>query len=118
MNFLTVPRINVEEPDKDMTDERLEVAVQFTDELVKLGMIQLPPSPAQIKAIKPGQPGEWRILGDKKRGGQNEAIGQDPVYLNQPDTVLPHMYLADTVPSATRASSSINFQRQRKAAIT
>ncbi len=27
-----------------------------------------------------------------KRGGQNEAIGKDPVYLNRPATVLPHMY--------------------------
>jgi hypothetical protein len=99
MNFLAVPRNNVAEPDKDMTSEQLDVAVQFTDELVKLGVLCLPPSPAEIKAItplfclpKPGQPGEWRILGDMKRGGQNEAIGKDPVYLNRPDTVLPHMY--------------------------
>jgi hypothetical protein len=27
-----------------------------------------------------------------KKGGQNEAVGKDPVYLNRPGTVLPHMY--------------------------
>jgi hypothetical protein len=66
MNFLTVPRNNVEEPDQEMTGDQLEVAVQFTDELVKLGVLRLPPSFAAIKAITPlfclpmpGQPGEW-----------------------------------------------------------
>jgi hypothetical protein len=68
MNFLTVPRNNVEKPDKDMTDDQLEEAVQFIDKLVKLGVIRLLPTPAEIKAItplfflhKPGQPGQWRI---------------------------------------------------------
>lgn len=27
-----------------------------------------------------------------KDGGQNEAIGSDPVYLPRVDTILPHMY--------------------------
>ena len=65
MNFLKVPRNNVSEPDKDMTDDQVEVAVQFTDELMRLGVLCLPPSPAEIKVItpllcspKPGQPGE------------------------------------------------------------
>jgi hypothetical protein len=29
MNFLTVPKNNVKEPDKDMTGDQLELAVQF-----------------------------------------------------------------------------------------
>jgi hypothetical protein len=54
MNFLTVPRNSFTEPDKDMTGDQLEVAVQFTNELVmKLGVLRLAPSPADIKAITP-----------------------------------------------------------------
>jgi hypothetical protein len=93
---LTALRNNVAEPKKDMTGDQLEVAIQCTDELVKLGVLHLSPSPAEIKAImplfclpKPGQPGKWRNM---ERGGQNKAIGKDSVYLNRPDTVLPHMY--------------------------
>jgi hypothetical protein len=85
---------------------------------VKLGVLRLPPSPAEIKAItslfclpKLGQPGEWRILRDTKRGGQNEAIGKNAVYLNQLDTVLPHMYSG-----GYSADSTINFQRQKRTA--
>ena len=125
MNFLKVPRNNVAEPDKGMTDEQLEVAIQFTDELVKLGVLRLPPSPAEIKAItplfclpKPGQPGEWRVLGDMKLGGQNEAIGKDPVYLNRPDTVLPHMYSGGYSAVGDASKFFTNFQRQKRTVST
>jgi hypothetical protein len=74
-----------------MTGDQLE----FTDELVKLGVLRFLPSPTEITAItplfylpKPGQPGNCRILGDMKRDGQNKAIGKDLVYLNQPDNSI------------------------------
>jgi hypothetical protein len=50
MNYLTIPRNNVSEPDKDMTDDRLEVAVQFTGELVTLGDLRLPSTAECVKA--------------------------------------------------------------------
>jgi hypothetical protein len=36
-----------------MTGDQLEVAAQLTDELVKVGVLLLSPSPAEIKAITP-----------------------------------------------------------------
>jgi hypothetical protein len=39
-----------------------------------------------------GQPGQWRVIADMKKGGQNQAIDRGPVYLPRVDTILPHMY--------------------------
>jgi hypothetical protein len=44
-----------------------------------------------------------------KKGGQNQAIGRDPVYLSRLDTILPHMYTGgwSTVVDASKFFLSI-----------
>jgi hypothetical protein len=73
MNFLgdLVPLI---QPNSDMTDEQLATAEEFLLELVALGVLEevdsdfvLTNSPI-FCLPKPGQPGQWRVLADMKKG--------------------------------------------------
>jgi hypothetical protein len=41
---------------------------------------------------KEGQPGEWRVIADMLRGGQNECMGNDPVFLPRTAHILDQMY--------------------------
>ena len=41
---------------------------------------------------KEGQPGEWRVIADMLRGGQNEFMGNDPVFLPMTAHILDQMY--------------------------
>ena len=41
---------------------------------------------------KEGQPGEWRVIADMLRGGQNECSAHDPVYLPRTTHILSQMY--------------------------
>jgi hypothetical protein len=41
---------------------------------------------------KPRQPGQWRILSDMRRGGQNEAIGSDPTIFPKSGMILEQLY--------------------------
>jgi hypothetical protein len=41
---------------------------------------------------KPGQPGQWRILSDMKRGGQNAAVGLDPTVFPKSGMILDQLY--------------------------
>jgi len=98
MNFLKEPRTGLT-PDAKMTAEQREIAGEFVDELIAMGIIRLAPDDDPIKANcplfcvpKPGQPGQWRVIADCKKGGQNEAMGADPVYLPQAHQILRQMY--------------------------
>ena len=97
MNFLEPPKAGIF-LNSDMTDDQRATAVEFVEELMSLGVL-IPADPEEIVTTcplfilpKPGQPGQWRVLADMKKGGQNEVVGKDPVYLNRPSTVLPHLY--------------------------
>jgi hypothetical protein len=41
---------------------------------------------------KPGQPGQWRVLSDMKRGGQNKCIGVDPTVFPKTGVILDQLY--------------------------
>jgi hypothetical protein len=41
---------------------------------------------------KPGQPGQWRVLSDMKRGGQNSGIGPDPTVFPKTGVILDQLY--------------------------
>jgi len=97
MNFLRDPRLGLA-PNSKLTDEQQIVAGEFADELVALHALELAPAddPALANCPlfvvpKPGQPGQWRIIADCKKGGQNESMGPDPVYLTQAPVVLQQM---------------------------
>ena len=41
---------------------------------------------------KPGQPGQYRCIADMLAGGQNEAVGNDPVILLRASHIIDEMY--------------------------
>jgi hypothetical protein len=99
MNFLKEPEHRLSE-NAEYTPEMLQAAIEFINELIQLGSVERCPEDDPLVANaplfvvpKPGtEPIQWRIISDMKRGGQNDAIGKDPVYLPRVDTILPHLY--------------------------
>jgi hypothetical protein len=97
MNFLCEPRHELT-PNSDMEEEQIVIAEEFLDKLVDLGVLA-EVEPGEIVANgplfclpKPGQPGQWRILSDMRRGGQNEAIGADPTVFLKAGVILEQLY--------------------------
>jgi hypothetical protein len=97
MNFLEPPVSGVV-LNSAMTDEQCGTAIEFVEELCQLGVLQ-EAEPDEVLTNCPlfilpkaGQPGEWRVLADMKKGGQNKAVGRDLVFLNRPSMVLPQLY--------------------------
>ncbi|CAJ1946038.1 unnamed protein product [Cylindrotheca closterium] len=82
-----------------MDEEMLEAAVQFVDELVELGVLPsidegltvLTNAPLFVVG-KDGQPGQWRVIADMLRGGQNDCVGQDPVFMPRIAHIVDQMY--------------------------
>lgn len=98
MNFLEEPDHCIHE-NGEMDDDQRQVASEFVDELINLGVLRRPPPGVKIKTTtplfvlpKPGQPGQWRVIANMKEGGQNEKAANDPVYLNRPVHILDQMY--------------------------
>jgi hypothetical protein len=98
MNFLTEPTAGVKE-NSPMTEEQVDIAAEFIDELWSIGVFELIPDECEMKAnaplfavAKPGQPGQWRIIADMKSGGQNEHIGRDPTHLPRARGILERLY--------------------------
>jgi hypothetical protein len=97
MNFLKTPSAEVTD-NSEMDDEQICIAEEFINGLVKLGVLMAIP-PEEMLANgplfcvpKPGQPGQWRIIADMKRGGQNSTIGADPMVFPKTGTILDQMY--------------------------
>ena len=95
MNFLSIPSGPLE-LNSEFDEEQLQVAEEFFAELESLGVLLPLPEGMTLEANcplfvvpKPGQPGQWRVIADMKRGGQNAHIGQDPVHLPRASDILP-----------------------------
>jgi hypothetical protein len=99
MNFLTPPKELIT-PNSEMTAEQVTIAEEFVEELVSLGvLIRVQPGEMVTNGPlfclpKPGQPGQWRILSDMRRGGQNETIGADPTVFPKSGVILDQLYTA------------------------
>jgi hypothetical protein len=97
MNFLVPPRSEIT-PNSDMDEDQICIAEEFVDELVALGILVEVPEGEMVAngplfcLSKPGQPGQWRILSDMRRGGQNKAIGSDPTVFPKSSTILDQLY--------------------------
>ena len=98
MNFLVEPAEHLT-ANGEMTAEQLEIAIEFVDELLALGVLEESPDDDPVRATCPlfvlpktGQPGQWRIIANAKAGGQNACVGSDPVVLPSADYVLRQMY--------------------------
>jgi hypothetical protein len=97
MNFLTEPP-HIISLNSAMTLEQEDVAEAFLQELVGLGVfLEVDADFVVVNAPmfclpKLGQPGEWRILADMKRGGQNACVGADPTVFPRSLFILDQMY--------------------------
>lgn len=98
MNFLMEPTKGIS-PNAPMTEEQMDIAVEFIDELWQIGVFKEVPEGCELKANaplfnvpKPGQPRQWRVITDMKNGGQNDHIGKDPVHVPQARGILERLY--------------------------
>ena len=97
-NFLATPPSTLT-PNSKMDKSGLQAAAAFVDELLDSGVICSLEEGMNIVANAPlfvvpkeGQPGQWRIIADMEKGGQNECIGSDPVFLPRTGHILEEMY--------------------------
>lgn len=118
MNFLRPPD-SVITPNSPMDDEQLQVAGAFVDELVDMKIIRPPPPGRPTLATTPlflvikahiVSIGLWRVIADCKAGGQNSAVGIDPMILNRPRHILEQMYTGGY--SAVTDASKFFYQFQ------
>jgi hypothetical protein len=81
-----------------MTADQLAIAEEFIVELVSLGVLievdgeYLKTNAPTFCLPKPGQPGQWRVLADMKKGRQNEAMAADPTVFPKTLYILHQMY--------------------------
>ena len=95
--FLTKPTPTIL-PNAEMDESGLSAATEFVEELIQLGVLRegegievLSNAPLFVVA-KAGQPGQWRVIADMKKGGQNDAIGADPCFLPRANHILEELY--------------------------
>jgi hypothetical protein len=97
MNFIKRPPQETT-LNSEMADEQIAIAEEFIKELVSLGvLIQVQPGKMVANGPlfclpKPGQPGQWRVLSDMKRSGQNKCIGSDPTIFPKTGVILDQLY--------------------------
>jgi hypothetical protein len=98
MNFLEDPPEGIHE-NSQMDEQGLKAAAQFVDELLSLGAVATEEEGYRVLATaplflvdKPGQPGQYRVIADMLRGGQNACIGNDPVVLTGSSHILDRLY--------------------------
>ena len=68
-------------PNANMDDEQLQVATEFVDELIKLGIVSQLADRVSILCNAPmfvvpkeGQPHQWRVIADMLRGGKINVL--------------------------------------------
>jgi hypothetical protein len=98
MNFLHTPQKGAA-PNSPMDPEQLRIAVEFVEELIELGVLAPKPKDTNLHSTTPlfclakaGQPGQWRVIANCRTGGQNDAVGSDPVILPRINHILPRLY--------------------------
>jgi hypothetical protein len=76
-----------------------KAAADFVDELLSLGVVREIETGRSILSNAPlfvvpkeGQEGQWRVIADMLRGGQNACVGQDPVFMPRVSHILDQMY--------------------------
>ena len=100
MNFLKQEPQAMIDDNAPMDAEQTRVAAEFVEALLDLGVVQTPREGRQVLSTAPlfvvpkeGQEGQWRVIADMLRGGQNECIAGDPVFLPRISHILDQMYL-------------------------
>jgi len=85
MNLASTPPLHLSD-NPTYTQQEQKVAAEFVEELIQLGVVEevleneslLMNGPLSV-IPKPNQPGQFRVISDMRRGGQNKYIGTDPV---------------------------------------
>eukprot|EP00957_Ditylum_brightwellii_P057057 4324380-Ditylum_brightwellii.AAC.1 len=79
-----------------MNEEQLDTVAEFVDKLLELGPLAVMPEGENmlrngpLKIVpKPGQSGQWRVLSDMQKGGQNDHIADDLIHYPQIPDILP-----------------------------
>jgi hypothetical protein len=100
MNFLKLPEPNIQ-PNANMDAKQLQVGADFVDELLELKVLGALEGKNDLEILlnaplfivpKEGQEGQWRVIADMLRGGQNMCIGNDPVILPRISHIIDLMY--------------------------
>ncbi len=97
MNFLRNPEAKVTS-NADLTEAQIVIAEELVKKLVALGvLIMVKPGEMVTNGLlfclpKPGQPGQWRIMSDMRRGGQNSVVGSDPTVFPKSGAILDQLY--------------------------
>jgi hypothetical protein len=98
MNFLIEPTACIHD-NTPMDSEQIDVAAAFVDELLELKIVKLVGEGKEVLTTAPlftvpkeGQEGEWRVIADMLRGGQNSCIAPDPCVLPRQSHILDQMY--------------------------
>jgi hypothetical protein len=100
MNFLKLPVPNIQ-PNATMDEEQLRVGADFVNELLDLKVLGRLEGEEDLEILlnaplfivpKEGQEGQWRVIADMLRGGQNMCIGNDPVILPRISHIVDLMY--------------------------
>jgi hypothetical protein len=95
MNFLAEPPPGLV-ANSEMTEQQLETGAEFVDELIALGVLQIPLEPLlnsfPLFLVEKVVQEQWRCIADGKSGGQNDVCSSDPVHLGSPDDILPFLY--------------------------
>jgi hypothetical protein len=80
MNFLVQPESCIHD-NAPMDQEQLDVAAAFVDKLLELKIVRLMDDGKEVLANSPlftvpkeGQEGQWRVVADLLRGGQNSIL--------------------------------------------
>ncbi|CAJ1948036.1 unnamed protein product [Cylindrotheca closterium] len=97
-NFVKDPSPCIQ-PNAPMDATMEEAASAFVDEFMSLGVVRDIDEGRQILTNAPlfvvpkeGQEGQWRVIADMLRGGQNDCVAQDPVYMPQISHIIDEMY--------------------------
>ena len=95
MNFLSTSTKGLT-PNAPMTEEQVEIATEFVDELWCIGVFELVPEGSKLLANAPlftmpksGQLGQWYCIADMKSGGKMSILRKIP----QAQQILEWLYM-------------------------
>jgi hypothetical protein len=119
MNFIRKPP-EVITPNSELTPEQVTIAMEFIEELVGLGVLVRVKTGKMVTngpifcLPKPGQPGQWRVLSDMRRGGQNAVVGPDPTVFPKSGVILDQLYPEGFSVVADASKFFYNFPTRRE----
>ena len=98
MNFLVQPPTGILD-NAEMNDEQTQIAAEFVNELLALGIFgdhklgePILRNAPMFVVPKVGQPGQWWVIADILSRGQNQCIGLEPTILPRLNMIMDQLY--------------------------